>query len=97
MAKSKKKKKKKTPAATAPPAPAEVLGTLSATAKDRLGNVLKDVSFTWSTSEAKVLYFKDPSKGDFTATVTKDTITPVTVTATAPNGKQNTLTVIVGP
>lgn len=97
MAKSKKKKKKKTPAATAPLGPAEVPGTLSATAKDRLGDVLKDVSFTWSSSEPMVLYFKDPSKGDFTATVTQNTVTPVTVTATAPNGKQNTLTVIVGP
>jgi Big-like domain-containing protein len=90
VAKSKKKKK-------TPPAPAEVPGTLSAAAKDRLGNVLKNVSFTWSSSEAKVLYFKDPSKGDFTATVTKGTTTPVTVTATAPNGKQNTITVMVGP
>ena len=84
------------PAGTVAGTTLKVPVTVGATAKDRLGNIVQNASFSWKSSNVVLLTFPDPLKGEFIATVTAGTAASVDVTVTA-NGKQDTLAVLVGP
>jgi hypothetical protein len=65
--------------------------TLVATAKDRLGTIVQNVTFTWRSSDPNILVFTNTATGDFTAIAAG----PVDVIARAPNGVEGTLPLTV--
>jgi len=66
--------------------------TLSATARDAQGNVMPNVTFTWSVSDTAIVYFV-PSGGSAWVSAKKNGST--TVRAQAPNGVMAIVTVTV--